>query len=69
MSTVHSDKLKKAKVKHRQQLKEHIKVKQKEEEAKLKRQKEAKKKLFRIIGQREKKRQKSSLKGSAEREK
>ncbi|KAJ6661649.1 hypothetical protein lerEdw1_013888 [Lerista edwardsae] len=69
LSTVHSYKLKKAKVKHRQQLKEHIKVKQKEEEEKLKRQKEAKKKLFRIIGQREKKRQKSSLKGSAEKEK
>ncbi|XP_062989231.1 ribosome biogenesis protein BMS1 homolog [Elgaria multicarinata webbii] len=69
LGTVHSYKLKKAKVKHRQQLKEHLKGKQKEEEEKLKRQKEAKKKLFRIIGQREKKRQKSSLKGSAEREK
>lgn len=69
LSTVHSYKLKKAKVKHRQQLKEHLKSKQKEEEEKLKRQKEAKKKLFRVIGQREKKRQKSSLKGSAEREK
>lgn len=56
-------------MKHRQQVKEHVKVKQKEEEAKLKRQKEAKKKLFRIIGQREKKRQKSSLKGSVDREK
>ncbi|XP_044276247.1 ribosome biogenesis protein BMS1 homolog [Varanus komodoensis] len=69
LSTVHNYKLKKAKVKHRQQLKKHIKGKQKEEEEKLKRQKEAKKKLYRILGQREKKRQKSSLKGSAEREK
>ncbi|XP_042315798.1 LOW QUALITY PROTEIN: ribosome biogenesis protein BMS1 homolog [Sceloporus undulatus] len=69
LSTVHSYKLKKAKLKHRQELKERLKVKQKEEEEKLKRQKEAKKKLFRIIGQKEKKRQKSSLKGSAEREK
>ncbi|XP_053167289.1 ribosome biogenesis protein BMS1 homolog [Hemicordylus capensis] len=69
LSTVHRYKVKKAKVKHRQQLKGHLKVKQKEEEEKLKRQKEAKKKLFRIIGQREKKKQKSSLKGSAAREK
>ncbi|XP_077206989.1 ribosome biogenesis protein BMS1 homolog [Paroedura picta] len=69
LGTVHNYKVKKAKTKHRQQVKDHLKVKQKEEEAKLKRQKEAKKKLFRIIGQREKKRQKSSLKGSAERDK
>ncbi|CAI5774361.1 ribosome biogenesis protein BMS1 homolog isoform X1 [Podarcis lilfordi] len=69
LGTVHSYKLKKAKVKHRQQLKERLKGRQKEEEEKIKRQKEAKKKLFRIIGQREKKRQKSSLRGSAEREK
>ncbi|XP_054839546.1 ribosome biogenesis protein BMS1 homolog [Eublepharis macularius] len=69
LGTVHSYKLKQAKMKHRQQLKEHLKGKQKEEEAKLKRQKEAKKKLFRILGQKEKKRQKSSLKGSAEKEK
>ncbi|XP_060097011.1 ribosome biogenesis protein BMS1 homolog [Heteronotia binoei] len=69
LGTVHNYKVKNAKTKHRQQVKEHLKVKQKEEEAKLKRQKEAKKKLFRIMGQREKKRLKSSLKGSAEREK
>ncbi|KAJ7324387.1 hypothetical protein JRQ81_017407 [Phrynocephalus forsythii] len=69
LSTVHSYKLQKAKAKHREQLKERLKGKQKEEEEKLKRQKEARKKLFRIIGQREKKRQKSSLKGSAVREK
>jgi len=47
-------------------MKEYIKVKQKEEEQKLKRQKEAKKKIYRILGQREKKRQQSSLKGSSE---
>ncbi|XP_072851145.2 ribosome biogenesis protein BMS1 homolog [Pogona vitticeps] len=69
LGTIHSYKLQKAKVKHREQLKERLKGKQKEEEEKLKRQKEARKKLFRIIGQREKKRQKSSLKGSSEREK
>nr|XP_060625039.1 ribosome biogenesis protein BMS1 homolog [Anolis sagrei ordinatus]XP_060625040.1 ribosome biogenesis protein BMS1 homolog [Anolis sagrei ordinatus] len=69
LSTVHSDKLKKVKLKHRQDLNERLKVKQKEEEAKIKRQKEAKKKLFRIIGQKDRKRQKSSLKGNAEQEK
>lgn len=62
-------KIKKARVKHRQQVKEYLKVKQKEEEQKFKRQKEAKKKIYRILGQREKKMQKSSLKGSSEGEK
>ncbi|XP_072196789.1 ribosome biogenesis protein BMS1 homolog isoform X2 [Excalfactoria chinensis] len=66
LSTVNNYKIKKAKVKHRQQVKEFVKFKQKEEEQKLKRQKEAKKKIYRILGQREKKRQKSSLKGSSE---
>ncbi|XP_040420537.1 ribosome biogenesis protein BMS1 homolog [Cygnus olor] len=69
LSTVNNYKIKKARVKHRQQVKEYLKVKQKEEEQKLKRQKEAKKKIYRILGQREKKMQKSSLKGSSEREK
>ncbi|XP_075573858.1 ribosome biogenesis protein BMS1 homolog isoform X2 [Pelecanus crispus] len=69
LSTVNNYKIKKAKVKHREQLKEHLKVKQKEDEQKFKRQKEAKKKIYRILGQREKKRQKSSLKGSSNGEK
>ncbi|XP_035408549.1 ribosome biogenesis protein BMS1 homolog isoform X2 [Cygnus atratus] len=69
LSTVNNYKIKKARVKHRQQVKEYLKVKQKEEEQKLKRQKEAKKKIYRILGQREKKMQKSSLKGSSEGEK
>ncbi|PKK28288.1 BMS1 ribosome biogenesis factor [Columba livia] len=64
LSTVNNYKIKKAKVKHREQLKEYLKVKQKEDEQKFKRQKEAKKKIYRILGQREKKMQKSSLKGS-----
>ncbi|XP_039196685.1 ribosome biogenesis protein BMS1 homolog isoform X2 [Crotalus tigris] len=68
LGTVHNYKLRKDKAQHRQQVKEHQKVKEKEEEAKLKRQKEARKKLFRIIGQKEKKKQKSSLKGRAEKE-
>uniref|UniRef100_A0A8C0UJ65 BMS1 ribosome biosis factor n=1 Tax=Cyanistes caeruleus TaxID=156563 RepID=A0A8C0UJ65_CYACU len=66
LSTVNNYKIKKAKVKHREQLKEYLKVKQKEDEQKFKRQKEAKKKVYRILGQREKKRQKSSLKGSSQ---
>lgn len=69
LSTVNNYKIKKAKVKHREQLKEYLKVKQKEDEQKFKRQKEAKKKVYRILGQREKKRQKSSLKGSSKGEK
>ncbi|NXO56591.1 BMS1 protein, partial [Aramus guarauna] len=69
LSTVNNYKIKKAKVKHREQLKEYLKVKQKEDEQKFKRQKEAKKKIYRILGQREKKRQKSSLKGSNKGEK
>ncbi|NWW34925.1 BMS1 protein, partial [Panurus biarmicus] len=69
LSTVNNYKIRKAKVKHREQLKEYLKVKQKEDEQKFKRQKEAKKKVYRILGQREKKRQKSSLKGSSKGEK
>ncbi|KFW87245.1 Ribosome biogenesis protein BMS1, partial [Phalacrocorax carbo] len=69
LSTVNNYKIRKAKVKHREQLKEYLKVKQKEDEQKFKRQKEAKKKVYRILGQREKKRQKSSLKGSGKGEK
>ncbi|OPJ84644.1 ribosome biogenesis BMS1-like protein [Patagioenas fasciata monilis] len=69
LSTVNNYKIKKAKVKHREQLKEYLKVKQKEDEQKFKRQKEAKKKIYRILGQREKKMQKSSLKGSSKGEK
>ncbi|KAM6106101.1 LOW QUALITY PROTEIN: ribosome biogenesis protein BMS1 homolog [Pterocles gutturalis] len=69
LSTVNNYKIRKAKVKHREHLKEYLKVKQKEDEQKFKRQKEAKKKIYRILGQREKKRQKSSLKGSSKGEK
>uniref|UniRef100_A0A6G1R1C6 Gallus gallus BMS1, ribosome biogenesis factor (BMS1), mRNA n=1 Tax=Hypotaenidia okinawae TaxID=2861861 RepID=A0A6G1R1C6_9GRUI len=69
LSTVNNYKIKKAKVKHREQLKEYLKVKRKEDEQKFKRQKEAKKKVYRILGQREKKKQKSSLKGSSKGEK
>uniref|UniRef100_A0A8D1Z7Q0 BMS1 ribosome biosis factor n=1 Tax=Sus scrofa TaxID=9823 RepID=A0A8D1Z7Q0_PIG len=66
LSTVHSQKMKKAKEQRHLHNKEHFKVKQKEEEEKLKRQKDLRKKLFRIQGQKEKRNQKSSLKGSGE---
>ncbi|XP_025773596.1 ribosome biogenesis protein BMS1 homolog [Puma concolor] len=66
LSTVHSQKMKKAKEQRHLHNKEHFKVKQKEEEEKLKRQKDLRKKLFRIQGQKERRNQKSSLKGSGE---
>ncbi|XP_058911001.1 ribosome biogenesis protein BMS1 homolog [Kogia breviceps] len=66
LSTVHSEKMKKAKEQRHLHNKEHFKVKQKEEEEKLKRQKDLRKKLYRIQGQKERRNQKSSLKGSGE---
>ncbi|XP_069467135.1 ribosome biogenesis protein BMS1 homolog [Ambystoma mexicanum] len=66
LGAVHSYKRKKAQTKNRLEHKSFLKVKQKEEEAKLKRQKEAQKKIFRVLGQKEKKKQKSSLKGGEE---
>lgn len=64
LSTVHSQKMKKAKEQRHLHNKEHVKMKQKEEEEKLKRQKDLRKKLFRIQGQKERRNQKSSLKGA-----
>ncbi|XP_042638855.1 ribosome biogenesis protein BMS1 homolog [Orycteropus afer afer] len=66
LSTVHSHKMKKAKEQRHLQNKEHFKVKKKEEEEKLAQQKELRKKLFRIQGQRERRNKKSSLKGHEE---
>lgn len=66
LSTVHRQKMKKAKEQRHLHNKEHFKAKQKEEEEKLKRQKDLRKKLFRIQGQKEKRNQKSSLKGPKE---
>uniref|UniRef100_A0A8C7BVD1 BMS1 ribosome biosis factor n=1 Tax=Neovison vison TaxID=452646 RepID=A0A8C7BVD1_NEOVI len=66
LSTVHSQKMKKAKEQRHLHNKEHFKVKQKEEEEKLKRQKDLRKKLFRIQGQKERRNQKASLKGPEE---
>ncbi|XP_056387373.1 ribosome biogenesis protein BMS1 homolog [Hyla sarda] len=64
LGTVNNYKKQKAKTKQRQQRKEFLQHKTKEEEDMLKRQKEARKKLFRTIGQKEKKKQKSSLRGT-----
>ncbi|XP_032127935.1 ribosome biogenesis protein BMS1 homolog isoform X4 [Sapajus apella] len=64
LSTVHSQKMKKAKEQRHLHNKEHFRAKQKEEEEKLKRQKDLRKKLFRIQGQKERRNQKSSLKGA-----
>ncbi|XP_066205036.1 ribosome biogenesis protein BMS1 homolog [Saccopteryx leptura] len=66
LSTVHCQKVKKAKEQRHLLNKEHFKVKRKEEEEKLKRQKDLRKKLFRIQGQKERRNQKSSLKGPEE---
>lgn len=66
LSTVHREKVRKAKEQRHLLNKEHFRAKQKEEEEKLKRQKELRKKLFRIQGQKEKRNQKSSLKGPTE---
>ncbi|XP_073542107.1 ribosome biogenesis protein BMS1 homolog [Phyllobates terribilis] len=65
LGTVNNYKKQKAKTKQKQQRKEFLHHKAKEEEEKLKRQKETRKKLFRAIGQKEKKKLKSSLKGAA----
>uniref|UniRef100_A0A3B3VJJ7 BMS1 ribosome biogenesis factor n=2 Tax=Poecilia latipinna TaxID=48699 RepID=A0A3B3VJJ7_9TELE len=64
LSTVHNYKRKNAhKVQHAKH-KEFLQQKEKDEEAKLKRQREAKKKLYRVMGQKDQKKQRSSLKGA-----
>uniref|UniRef100_A0A8C9WLF3 BMS1 ribosome biogenesis factor n=1 Tax=Scleropages formosus TaxID=113540 RepID=A0A8C9WLF3_SCLFO len=65
LSTVHNYKTKKAKAEQHAKHKEFLKQKEREEMEKLKRQKEARKKMYRIMGQKEKKRERSSLKGSS----
>ncbi|XP_023197045.1 ribosome biogenesis protein BMS1 homolog [Xiphophorus maculatus] len=65
LSTVHNYKRKNAhKVQHAKH-KEFLQQKEKNEEAKLKRQREAKKKLYRVMGQKDQKKQRSSLKGAS----
>ncbi|CAB1334314.1 unnamed protein product [Coregonus sp. 'balchen'] len=64
LSTVHNYKSKKAHTAQHAKHKDFLRQRDKAEEDKLKRQKEAKKKLYRMMGQKEKKRQRSSLKGA-----
>ncbi|KAM4524339.1 ribosome biogenesis protein BMS1 homolog isoform 2-T3 [Odontesthes bonariensis] len=64
LSTVHNHKRKKAHSVQHAKHKEFLQQKVKQEEAKLKRQKEAKKKLYRVMGQMDVKKQRSSLKGA-----
>ncbi|MGH0164922.1 UNVERIFIED_CONTAM: hypothetical protein FKN15_076902 [Acipenser sinensis] len=66
LGTVHNHKRKSAQARQREQHKDFLRQRQKQEMDKTKRQKEARKKMFRLIGQREKKQQKSSLKGPAQ---
>ncbi|XP_028991031.1 LOW QUALITY PROTEIN: ribosome biogenesis protein BMS1 homolog [Betta splendens] len=64
LNVIHRHKLKKAKVSQRLKRKEFQQKKAKEEEARLQRHKEARKKLYRMKGQMEKKKQRSSLKAA-----
>lgn len=68
LSTVHNHKMKNAKEQRSLHNKEHVKMKQKEEEEKLRRLKDLRKKFFSIQGQKEKRSQKSSLKGARAKE-
>lgn len=68
LSTVYSHKTKQAKEKQHNKHKDFLKQKEKQECERLKRQKDERKKIFRAMGQKEKKKLKASLKG-AEREK
>ncbi|XP_061665530.1 ribosome biogenesis protein BMS1 homolog isoform X2 [Syngnathoides biaculeatus] len=64
LSTVYNYETKKAHTAQHAKHKVFLQQKGKEEAARLKRQKEARKKLYRVMGQMEKKKQKSSLKGA-----
>lgn len=65
LSTVYSHKSKKARTEQHTKHKEFLKKKEKQESEKLKRQKEERKKVYRAMGQKEKKKLKASLKGAS----
>ncbi|XP_037319334.2 ribosome biogenesis protein BMS1 homolog isoform X1 [Pungitius pungitius] len=65
LSTVHNYTRKKAHAVQHAKHKEFLQQKGKQEDAKLKRQKEARKKLYRVMGQEDKMKQRSSLKGAS----
>ena len=66
LTTVHDNKGKKARTVQDTKHKEFLQRKKEQEEAKLKRHKEARKKLYRIMGQMDQKKQRSSLKGTTQ---
>ncbi|XP_041032407.1 ribosome biogenesis protein BMS1 homolog isoform X1 [Carcharodon carcharias] len=66
LSTVNAYKIQKQHRKEHQQHKEFLTQKCKQQEEKIKRQKEARKKIHRMLGQKEKRKMKSSLKGGEE---
>ncbi|XP_061912377.1 ribosome biogenesis protein BMS1 homolog [Entelurus aequoreus] len=66
LGTIHQYKTKKARTAQQAKQKDFHQQKAKEDEAKLKRQKEARKKLYRVMGQKDQKKLKSSLKGAPE---
>lgn len=65
LSTVYSHKKKTVQAEQHMKHKEFLKKKEKQEAEKLKRQKEERKKVFRAMGQKEKKKLKASLKGAS----
>ncbi|XP_053496000.1 ribosome biogenesis protein BMS1 homolog isoform X1 [Ictalurus furcatus] len=65
LSTVYSHKSKKARTEQHTKHKEFLKKKEKQEAEKLKRQKDERKKVYRAMGQKEKKKLKASLKGAS----
>lgn len=66
LTTVHNHKSKKASIVQHAKHKEFLQQKEKQEEAKLKRQKEARKTLYRVMGRMDQKKQRSSLKGASQ---
>lgn len=66
LNTVHSHKKKKAHAAQHAKHKVFLQEKRKAEEAKLKRQKEARKKVYRMMGQVDDRKKRSSLKGSSQ---
>ncbi|KAJ8373094.1 hypothetical protein AAFF_G00271490 [Aldrovandia affinis] len=64
LSTVHHERRKKAQAQKHAQHKGFLQQKDREGAEREKRHKEARKKMYRVLGQQEKKRQRSSLKGA-----
>lgn len=65
LSTVYTHKAKRAQAEQHMKHKEFLKKKEKQEAEKMTRQKEERKKVYRAMGQKEKKKLKASLKGAS----